>query len=266
MIRTSVPRERAHTLTVLVAFLITFFVMLGMLVSVCRAKAREAELEEAARVAVRLTRGLTLSGGESHLVYTGAYATMADARLGASRYANRGAAGYLYESDGAFLAVGSAYAAASDARAAAARLREQGIDAGVVSARFSGLSVTMTATDAQIDAFERGYRALTACEDALTDLAERLDADALTPANAKNECALAAYELKTARDDLTKAVGDHGERLTRGLSDRLDAARKTVSALTGGPADARYFASAVRTARLELFFAREAFLSNFSGG
>lgn len=95
--------------------------------------------------------------------------------------------------------------------------------------------MTMTATDAQIDAFERGYRALTACEDALTDLAERLDADALTPANAKNECALAAYELKTARDDLTKAVGDHGERLTRGLSDRLDAARKTVSALTGRP-------------------------------
>ena len=47
---------------------------------------------------------------------------------------------------------------------------------------------------------------------------------------------------------------------------RLDAARKTVSALTGVPADARYFASAVRTARLEPFFAREAFLSNFSGG
>ena len=50
MIRTSVPRERAHTLTVLVAFLITFFVMLGMLVSVCRAKAREAALEEAALI------------------------------------------------------------------------------------------------------------------------------------------------------------------------------------------------------------------------
>ena len=129
MIRTSVPRERAHTLTVLIAFAITFLVLLGMLVSVCRAKAREAELEAAARVSVRLTRSLTLSGGDSHLVYTGAYATMADARLGASRYANRGAAGYLYESDGAFLAVGSAYADASDARAAAARLRGRGREA-----------------------------------------------------------------------------------------------------------------------------------------
>ena len=47
---------------------------------------------------------------------------------------------------------------------------------------------------------------------------------------------------------------------------RLDAARKTVSALTSASSDARYLASAVRTTRLELFFAREAFLSNFSGG
>lgn len=265
MIRTSVPREHAHALTVLVAFLITFFVMLGMLVSVCRAKAREAELEEAARVSVRLTRSLTLSGGDSHLVYTGAYATAADARLGAARYTGRGAAGYLYEADGAVLAVGSAYDDASDARAAAARLREQGIDAGVANARFLGLSVTMTATDEQIDAFERGYRALIACETALADAAERLDTDALTSAGAKNECALAAYELKTACDDLTKAVGDHGERLTNALCERLAGARKTVSDLTNGPNDARYLASAVRTARLELFFARDAFLSDFSG-
>lgn len=47
---------------------------------------------------------------------------------------------------------------------------------------------------------------------------------------------------------------------------RLDAARKTVSALTSASSDARYLASAVRTARLEMFFVREAFLSNFSGG
>ena len=125
--------------------------------------------------------------------------------------------------------------------------------------------MTMTATDAQIDAFERGYRALTACEDALTDLAERLDADALTPANAKNECALAAYELKTARDDLTKAVGDHGERLTQALCDRLTGARKTVSALTNDAGDARYLASSIRAARLTLYFARATFLSAFSG-
>ena len=169
MIRTSVPRERAHTLTVLIAFAITFLVLLGMLVSVCRAKAREAELEAAARVSVRLTRSLTLSGGDSHLVYTGAYATAADARLGASRYADRGAAGYLYESDGAILAVGNAYDDASDARAAAVRLREQGIDAGVANARFSGLSVTMTATGEQLDAFERGYQALTTCETSPND-------------------------------------------------------------------------------------------------
>lgn len=266
MLRIRVPRERAHASAALAAFLITLFVMLGMLVSVYRAKAREAELREAARVSVRLTRSLTLSGGDSHLVYTGVYASAADARLGASRLANRGAAGYLYESDGAILAVGNAYADASDARAAAARLREQGIDAGVASARFSGLSVTMTATDEQLDAFERGYQALLACETALDSVAERLDADALTPANAKNECALAAYELKTARDDLMTAVGDHGERLTNALRDRLTDARKTVSALTGGANDARYLASAVRTARLELFFAREEFLSDFSGG
>ena len=265
MIRTSVPRERAHTLTVLIAFAITFLVLLGMLVSVCRAKAREAELEAAARVSVRLTRSLTLSGGDSHLVYTGAYATAADARLGASRYADRGAAGYLYESDGAILAVGNAYDDASDARAAAARLREQGIDAGVANARFSGLSVTMTATGEQLDAFERGYQALTTCETALADIAERLDSDALTPLNAKNECALAAYELNAARETLTEAVGEHGERLTQALCDRLTGARKTVSALTNGSDDARYLASSIRAARLTLYFARATFLSAFSG-
>lgn len=266
MHRIRVPRERAHASAAFAAFLITFFVMLGMLVSVYRAKAREAELQEAARVSVRLTRSLTLSGGDSHLVYTGAYANAADARLGASRYTSRGAAGYLYELGGAILAVGNAYDDASEARAAMARLQEQGIDAGVANARFSGLSVTMTATDEQLDAFERGYQALLACETALADVAERLDADALTPANAKNECALAAYELKTARDNLTSAVGDHGERLTDALYERLDDARKTVSALTGGSNDARYLASGIRTARLELFFARDAFLSAFSGG
>ena len=62
MIRTSVPRERAHTLTVLIAFAITFLVLLGMLVSVCRAKAREAELEAAARLGVKVIWALSLPG------------------------------------------------------------------------------------------------------------------------------------------------------------------------------------------------------------
>lgn len=261
--RVIIRRERPHALAVAIAYMITalaFYLLTLVLVD------GENTETPAYADAPRVTSECVFEGGSRYFVYMGRQTDAQSARIEAARHMNRGAAGYLYVFNGYYYALGNAYLTRELAEAAASRIRESGIECAVIDVFAPSITVKLTAAEAQTQAVKRGYDALLAAESALENIAERLDAGALTSPGARSFAAIAAYELNAAAEALCAATPDDSDALCLSLRELVTGARDDLRALTYKQGEDAYYPARVKHARIKLILARSELLRSAAGG
>lgn len=251
-----VARVHASAWAVLFSFLITAAVFYLATVSVRDAK--EKTPDEPTAVIEKITKDVTLKGGEYALLHFGAFDTASDARVATARYGARGAAGAVLRLENRYYAVGNAYSDAEEARKAAESLARQGIFCGLYTVSARDAVVRLTATEARADDFAAAYRALLNAESALESAARHLDADGISPRQARTHLLTAAYDLQSARERFSPVAG--GDAVCAALTSLLDGAIRRVLPLTTGNENARTLSARAKFELIECAMARMRFL------
>lgn len=251
-----VSREHASAWAVLLSFLITAAVFTLATLSVRAGK--EKEPSEPAATVEKITKDITLSGGEYALLHFGAFESEGEARVATARYVARGAAGAVLKLENRYYAVGNAYSDAEKAQKAAQNLSKQGVFCELYSVSARDAVVRLTATEARADDFAAAYRALLNAESALENAARKLDADEITPKQARTDLLVTAYDIQSAQKRFLPVSG--GDRVCSSLAEMLDEALARVLPLTAGNENARTLSARAKYALVECLTARMRFL------
>ena len=148
MTRVRVRRERPTALALAVALCVTMLVVYVLTLDV-----KGPDVVESMAAAPRVTKEIAFDGLTGWVVSMAACESPQAARLQASAWVSRGAAGCVYPLDGQWRVLGALYDSRKAAERVSKRLAEdEGISAEVVPLEARGLTLRVTAPQAQIDA------------------------------------------------------------------------------------------------------------------
>ena len=254
MTRVRVRRERPTALALALALCVTMLVVYVLTLDLGR-----SDVVESMAPAPRVTRKLQFDALESWCVILAKGATREEARLLASAYVRRGAAGYVAELDGTWAVLGALYDGEKEARRIAQRLAEEdGVPAEIVRLDAPELTLRVTAPENQIDAVAGADALLRRQGDQLGQLALQLDREEIPPDSARTLCALAATEASQAAATLGAIPGASENRLCQALigqTTTLAGRMKTLGEVqTGGTA----LSGMLRCVQIESFMDRRA--------
>ena len=231
MTRVRVRRERPTAVAMAVALCVTMLV-----VYVLTLNAGGPDVVESMAAAPRVTREIEFEALEGWCVAMARCGTREEARLQASAYVGRGAAGYVAELDGDWLVLGAAYDSRREAERIAKRLSDdEGIPAEAVGLEARALKLRITAPEAQIEAVAGADALLRGQTAQLGQLALRLDRNELRPDAVRTLCGVAASEAADAQKALSAIPGASENDLCARLLRRLSALSDMLQALADTP-------------------------------
>lgn len=213
------------------------------------------DVVESMAVAPRVTREIEFAALEGWCVRMAECDTQQAARVAASAWVNRGAAGYVTEADDGWAVLGAVYDARREAERVAKRLAsEEGIPAEAIRMRAEPVRIRVTGPEAQIDAIAAADELLRAQTAQLGDVALQVDREEVAPDAARALCALAATETARAGDALKAIPGAAESQLCAALIQRLDALNVQLTAISGDTrAAGAALSGLLRCAQLENF-------------
>jgi len=251
--RVKIQRKRAPAGRAALAFLITaMIVFLAVYAFYGEEEAQEKE-------EVRITREITLSGGEGHIVHLGLYENDTDARLACARYMNRGAAGYPMVKDGKYMAAGNLYERGEDAEEMTALLTERGINCGRYVISAPDVRLRLTGTEENIGTIQKRYEAYLRTEKELLKLSEDLDEGRVSLSKANVLISVIRYDAYLSEKGTEKL-----QKENKVLSDMLSMFDKGFGALDfiDEKTDGEMLLSArIKYAAIEMQLARFDFLN-----
>ena len=225
--RVRVRRERPSAMAWAIALVVTMLVVYFLTLDAAR-----PQPVERVSAAQRVTRAVALEAVEGWCVSLCACDPAEEARVQASAFTSRGAAGVVSRESGAWHVLGAAYATRREAERIAGRLeRDDGISAAVLCVSAEAVNLRVTAPERQIDAVSDADALLRAQTWQLGDIALQLDRNEIRPDAARTLCALAATEARQASKALSAVPGAADNALCAGLIARLDALRTMLDAV-----------------------------------
>jgi len=249
--RVRVRRERPTALALAVALCVTMLVVYVLTLEV-----KGPDAVESMAAAPRVTKEIAFDDLSGWAVSMAACDSPQAARLQASAWVGRGAAGCVRELDGAWRVLGALYDSRRDAERVAKRLAaEEGIPAEAVHLEAKGLTLRVTAPAAQIEAVAGADGLLRTQARQLGDVALQLDKGQINPDAARALCALAATEAGTRADALAAIPGAAENDLCAGLIGQLrDMAQMQDAVAKASRADATALSGMLRCAQIEGFW------------
>ena len=250
MTRVRVRRERPTALALAVALCVTMLVVYVLTLEV-----KGPDAVESMAAAPRVTKEIAFDDLSGWAVSMAACDSPQAARLQASAWVGRGAAGCVRELDGAWHVLGALYDSRKAAERAAKRLsEEEGIPAEAIPLEAKGLTLRVTAPAAQIEAVAGADALLRQQGARLGEAALQLDRGELTCDAARALCALAATEAGRQADALAAIPGAPENRLCAALIALLwDMADMQRAAADATRADTAALSGMLRCARIEGF-------------
>lgn len=255
--RIAVRRSRPSVAAYITAFLLTAAMVMCALASARIAKQAVAP----AAFSERITRTLTLEGGQFYMLSTGAFEDDIAARVAAASSMSIGAAGYLRKTGIRTFVLAAAYRDAETADGVRMRLSDDyGISSNVLDYSFSDVSLNVTAAKEQTDALTSAYEALINSEKELLSVVYALEESEITLAAARARLKTCARQLTQAADIYEGHLGRDPDAPCRTL---LTLVRETAGRIQAAAVGKQaYFISAVRHAHIGGVMRRRDFLSS----
>lgn len=250
MKRVRVRRERPTALALAVALCVTMLAVYTLTLNAVTPGAVESMA-----AAPRVTRELKLEPLEGWCVAMASCDTQEEARLMASAWVGRGAAGYVTELEGAWRVLGAVYDGEKEAARIAGRLKdEEGIPAEAICLRAEGVTLRVTATEAQIGAISGADALLRDQTRQLGQMALQLDRGEIRPEAARTLCGVSATEAGEAAAALEAIPGAAENRVCGGLIGSLERLSGMLATVAGSEtASAAALSGMLRCAQIESF-------------
>lgn len=250
MTRVRVRRDRPTALAWAIALAVTMLVVYLLTLDAAR-----PDVVESVSAAPRVTREIEFGALEGWCVSMARCDSPESARLQASGFTARGAAGDVAQLDGAWHVLGAVYASEKDAARIAERLKKDaGIDAQALRLDAGGLKLRITAPQAQIDAIAGADALLRAQARQLGEVALQVDRGEIGADGARTLCAVAASEADEAAAALGAIPGADENRLCAALIARLDALSRMQDAVArDAAASGAALSGMLRCAQVETF-------------
>ena len=258
MTRVRVRRERPTALALAVALCLTMLVVYVLTLDV-----KGPEVVESMAAAPRVTKEIALDGLSGWAVSMATCESPEAARMQAAAWVSRGAAGCVRQLDGAWRALGALYDSRKAAERIAKRLSEdEGIEAEVIPLEAKGLTLRVTAPQAQIDRLTGADALLRQQVRQLGEVALQLDRGEISPEAARALCALAATDSAKQAEALEAIPGAGENDLCASLIGQLrQMARMQDGMSKGATADAAVLSGLARCAQIEGFWGMREVLS-----
>ena len=262
MARVQVRRDRPTALAVAVALCVT-----RLVVYVLTLNLKGPDVVESMAAAPRVTRQIEFAPLTGWCVAMARCETEQEARLQASAWVGRGAAGYVTRWEDSWAVLGAVYASEKDARRIARRLsEEEGLTADALCVKTEGLTLRITAPGAQIDAIAAADALLRGQAEQLGSVALQLDRDEIGPDAARALCALAATEAGDAAKALGAIPGAGDNALCAGLYERLLSLSQMQQAVADSVrASGASLSGMLRSAQVECFVGQVAWMKALKG-
>lgn len=249
MARVRVRRERPTAVAMAVALCVTMLVVYVLTLNL-----DGPDVVESMAAAPRVTRQIEFEPVEGWCVCMDACDSAQEARLRASAWVSRGAAGYVTELEGRWLVLGAVYDSEREADRVARRLSDdEDIPASVLSLCAEGLTLRVTAPEAQINAIAGADSLLRKQTAQLGDIALQLDRGEIGADAARTLCALAASEAGEASTALSAIPGAAENGLCAALIERLDALTGMLETLATASAAGAALSGMLRCAQTDNF-------------
>jgi len=250
MTRVRVRRERPTALALAVALCVTMLVVYVLTLDV-----KGADVVESVAAAPRVTKEIAFDGLTGWVVSMAACESPQAARLQASAWVSRGAAGCVYPLDGQWRVLGALYDSRKEADRVSKRLAEdEGISSEVIPLDARGLTLRVTAPQAQIDALSGANALLRQQIGQLGQVALQLDRGEINPDAARALCALAATESENHAELLAAISGAGENELCAALIGRLrELAQMQDAAAKADRTDSAALSGLLRCAQIEGF-------------
>lgn len=260
--RVWVRRERPTALVWSIALAVT---MLAVYVLTWTAASPEMASVVAAP---RMTREVELEGMEGWCVTLGAFPDAGRARMEAAGCTARGAAGEIYEADGAWQVLGAMYGTEAQARRVAKKIADGGdLEAGVLPLKAKAVRLRVTAPEAQIELIEAADALLRDQAGQLGTLATRLEKGQAQPEAVKTLCALTATEAGALAEKLNVFPGASENGLCAALTERLEALSEQLDGISQtGQTAAAALAGMLRLSAIDDFMGLVAMREAMLGG
>lgn len=258
MTRMQVRRERPTPLALAMALCVTM-----LIVYVLTLNPGKPDVVESMAPAPRVTRQIAFEPLEGWCVAMARCASEQEARLQASAWVGRGAAGYVTRLEDGWAVLGAVYASEKDARRIAKRLADdEGLPAEALCMKADGLTLRITAPEAQIEAVAGADALLRRQAEQLGSVALQLDRNEIGADAARTLCALAATESGDAAKALGGIPGAADSALCRGLYERLLSLSQMQQAIADNArAGGASLSGMLRCAQVECFMGQYELLS-----
>lgn len=164
----------------------------------------------------RIATGITLPAVRLYAVSLGTYPAEELARTAAARYALRGAAATIVETEDGWALLGAGYASDGNASSVCSQLRSgEGINAQVILFSSEEVRISITATPGQSASIEAALEMLGALPDELNALSVQVDSGQCDVSTAHALVAIRYTEATRIRDALTAQLGDTADIFSR---------------------------------------------------
>lgn len=225
--RVWVRRERPTVLAWSIALAVTMLAVYALTWTAAQPEARSVA------AVPRVTREIELEGMKGWCVTLGRFSDAGQARVEAAGCAARGAAGGLYEADGAWQVLGAMYDSEAQARRAAKKIVDgDDLEAGVLPMEVKEARLRVTAPETQIDLIEGADALLRRQAGTLGTLAVQLEKGQAQPEAVRTLCALAATEAGAMAEKLNVFPGASENALCAALTERLGALSEQLNAIS----------------------------------
>ena len=260
--RVRVRRERPTAVALAIALCVTMLVVYVLTLDL-----KGPDVVESMAAAPRVTREIDFEPLEGWCVVMAICESPQQARLMASAWVGRGAAGYVAELEDGWAVVGAVYDGEKEARRVAKRLYDdEGIPAEATRLSAEGVRLRITAPQAQIEAVAGADALLREQTRQMGEAALQLDRGDMSADAARTLCALSAREAREAGQRLAAIPGAAENGLCSGLIERLNALAGALDAVSNGGASAGAALSGMlRCAQAENFIGQWRLLKGLKG-
>ena len=261
--RVRVRRDSPSALAWAIALVVTMLVVYLLTLDAAR-----PDVVESVSAAPRVTREIAFEPIERWCVSLCACDSAEAARIQASAYTSRGAAGFVTRVDDAWHVLGAAYETQREAERVAGRLqKDETIDAAALCLAAEGVTLRITAPERQIEAVAAADAMLREQTRQLGEIALQIDRNEIRPEAVRTLCALSATEAAEAGKALRDIPGASENRLCAALIERLE----TLSGLLDAVAKTRETSGAalsgmVRCAKIENLVGQREFQAGLTKG
>lgn len=224
------------------------------------------QIDEAPVAAEKVTRDISFDAMSLYLVELCRGEDEGAVRIEAARYVPRGAAGYLYQMDDAFLVIGAGYGDRADAETVAAQLdKAEPLTTQVHEALGEAALLRVTATEGQLKALIEAEQVLRTLSSALQSHAIALDRGEMDAPTLRAAASLEANQARSAMAALTRAAGDRPNSVATALIDQLADLTDALDHLSGDTSEsALTLSSKVKYSHIDARLRHIAFLNQLS--